>query len=119
MLHGSGAGGGATKFGFVGGVWVLAANKEVAIALNLISGRYYPGLMEHPCIAPFFPDMSEPYDPDSKHHITLAHLVAMDGFNPTYRAHSPFIFSGTLAADVKQEPPTSIALSRLETLDGA
>ncbi|KAJ7116061.1 hypothetical protein C8R44DRAFT_221096 [Mycena epipterygia] len=61
---------------------ILSPGHEAVLSLSLISGRYYPRLLQHPLILPNIDDIM-PYDATSM--LSAAHLFALEGLFGGYK----------------------------------
>ncbi|KAJ7247607.1 hypothetical protein B0H12DRAFT_736890 [Mycena haematopus] len=71
---------------------ILAPGHEVVLCLSLISGRYYPRILQHPLLRPILNDVI-PLDPTTM--LTAAHLWALEGLFGGYKnAVDPTVYKG-------------------------
>ncbi|KAF7794256.1 hypothetical protein EIP86_005389 [Pleurotus ostreatoroseus] len=58
---------------------ILAPGHEVVLSLSLISGRYYPRLMDHPLLQPALREAFTPSQENEDGMYLLRHLAALEG----------------------------------------
>ncbi|KAJ7170508.1 hypothetical protein C8R43DRAFT_982000 [Mycena crocata] len=61
---------------------ILAPGYEAALSLSIISGRYYPGLLQHPLMTPYLNDVM-PLSPETM--MSVSHLWALEGLFGGYK----------------------------------
>ncbi|THH16972.1 hypothetical protein EW146_g3760 [Bondarzewia mesenterica] len=62
---------------------ILTPGCQVVVTVTLISGRYYPGLFQHPLLAPLARSLKQ--DPRLCFHDETSHqLLSLEGLNPGY-----------------------------------
>ncbi|KAJ6518874.1 hypothetical protein C8R45DRAFT_8229 [Mycena sanguinolenta] len=71
---------------------ILAPGHEVVMCLSLISGRYYPHILQHPLLRPILNDVI-PLDPTTM--LGAAHLWALEGLFGGYKnSVDPTVYKG-------------------------